>query len=183
MTAPHCPAVLLVARHAEAEYEGSQDDGADDESGQLTPPGREQAARLATALQGRRIAAAYSSVMGRAAQTAMIVADRLAVLCAQLAGIEECADGESEASVLGRFRAALEEVADQHPGETVLVVSHGGAMSVALPRLCDNVTEELSRARWLAHCASVEVQIGAEGWLLGRWPGSLDPAVAEQSAV
>ena len=37
------------------------------------------------------------------------------------------------------MRSELESAADEHRGETVLVISHGGAISVALPRLCTNV--------------------------------------------
>ena len=36
--------------------------------------------------------------------------------------------GESGLEVVGRYGAVLDEIADSHRGESVLVVSHGGVM-------------------------------------------------------
>lgn len=208
MSAPHCPATVLVVRHAEAAYE--RPDVPSDDGGWLTKTGRAQAERLAEQLGGRRVAAIYTSPMQRAQETGASLAERLGVECRQLPGVEEfrvgeyggrtdgwpliravfdgwlagdldasCAGGESARQVATRFCAALEEVADQHPGETVLVVSHGGAMALAIPSSCLGADPALRRAHWLPHCGIAELSIGAEGWQLTRWPGSTDPAVAE----
>ena len=40
--------------------------------------------------------------------------------------------GESGVEVVARYREVLDEVADAHRGESVLVVSHGGVMCLAL---------------------------------------------------
>jgi probable phosphoglycerate mutase len=87
--------------------------------------------------------------------------------------------GETATAVIGRFRAVLQSVADLHRGETVVVVSHGGVMSLAIPRLCDNAATELSRAHWLPNCAMAEIVVDADGWLLRNWPGSRDQAYVE----
>ncbi len=204
----HCPATLLVTRHAEAAY-GDPDRAGPADDGRLTPRGREQADALAEVLRPRRVAAVYTSVLLRAVQTGAVLGAALAVDSAELAGVEEytvgpdadrpgadliepvfaqwlagdhdarCPGGESAAEVIDRFRRALSGVADLHRGETVVVVSHGGAMSLALPRLCGNVPDELARAHWLPYCAVAKVDVDADGWFLDTWPGSTDPAVAE----
>jgi broad specificity phosphatase PhoE len=90
-----------------------------------------------------------------------------------------CPDGESATAVVDRFGAALEYVADLHRGEPALVVSHGGATALSLPRLCRNAGTELARAHWVPNCAVADVVIDADGWLLRSWPGSGDPSAAE----
>ena len=41
--------------------------------------------------------------------------------------------------LIHRFRLAIDRLADMHPDQTVLAVSHGGVMSMAVPRLCSNI--------------------------------------------
>lgn len=82
-----------------------------------------------------------------------------------------CPGAESGADVLARYRAALGDIADQHRGETVVVVSHGGVMSLCLPLLCDNVSDDLARARWIPNCGMATVLVDADGWVLCNWPG------------
>ena len=43
--------------------------------------------------------------------------------------------GEAVAAIVERVRRVLEQVADEHRGEAVLVVSHGGAVRATLPEL------------------------------------------------
>ncbi len=45
--------------------------------------------------------------------------------------------GETEAEFSGRITAALTEIAAQHPGEHIAVVSHGGSIRAALQYLVD----------------------------------------------
>ncbi|MFP6656112.1 MAG: histidine phosphatase family protein [Myxococcota bacterium] len=46
--------------------------------------------------------------------------------------------GESPKQVGDRIAKALRRIADRHPGERVVVVSHGGALSIAFGLLLDN---------------------------------------------
>lgn len=71
-----CPATLVVARHGDAEYVESV---FSDEGGTLTSAGRKQAAALAEAMDGGRVAHVWCSDVARAVQTAEIVAARLGV--------------------------------------------------------------------------------------------------------
>src|SRR5690606_26782400 len=71
--------------------------------------------------------------------------------------------GESGQQVLDRYYSALEEIADQHRGETVLVFSHGGVMSFALPRMGVNVRNDLAAQPFLPNCAVAEVSLDADG--------------------
>jgi probable phosphoglycerate mutase len=77
--------------------------------------------------------------------------------------------------ILARMRRSLDDVADRHRGEAVLVVSHGGVMSLALPRLVSGAPPALLELPPVANCAVVAVEVDADGWRLTReWPG-LEP--------
>jgi 2,3-bisphosphoglycerate-dependent phosphoglycerate mutase len=79
---------------------------------------------------------------------------------------------ETGEEVVARFAAALDELADQHRGEAVLLVSHGGVMSLAVPRIAANVPNALSRDCLLDNCATVAVDVDSDGWrVVGEWPG------------
>ena len=72
--------------------------------------------------------------------------------------------GESGREIADRVGAVLREVADAHPGETVLVVSHGGDR----PRRPGSVPDG-RRAAQLANTATVEVLADADAWVCTRW--------------
>jgi 2,3-bisphosphoglycerate-dependent phosphoglycerate mutase len=80
-----------------------------------------------------------------------------------------CPGGETGAQLVTRVRGALEALADRFRGEAVVVVSHGGAMTLALPLICGHSARELA-ARPLANTAVVELEGDADGWRLLRWP-------------
>lgn len=77
---------------------------------------------------------------------------------------------ETGHEVVQRVRAVLDEIADQHRGETVVVVSHGGAMSLALPWLAGNAPNDRARASGVPNCGFVELEGDADGWRLLSWP-------------
>ncbi|MGN6299820.1 MAG: GNAT family N-acetyltransferase [Angustibacter sp.] len=77
---------------------------------------------------------------------------------------------EAGTDVVTRVRDALEGVADLHRGETVVAVSHGGAMSLALPWLAHNVRNDRARGAGIANCAVVELSGDSDGWRLVSWP-------------
>ncbi|WP_168211760.1 histidine phosphatase family protein [Ruania zhangjianzhongii] len=202
-----CAARFLVVRHAAAAYPDPDPVGGPDLG--LTANGRAQARALAERLAGERVAAVFTSTMGRAEQTAQIVADGLGLAAEELPGVQEYAigdlvgsedqervdavfdswvagdltaaypGGESGADLVARFGLAIDDVADSYRGETVVVISHGGVMAVAIPRLAGRATPELLAARWLPHCAIARVDVDSDGWALQHWPGSPDPAAAE----
>jgi len=185
-----CATTLVVARHGEAEYEESEWAG---EGGSLTPLGRRQSDALADLLASRRVSHVWTSTLARAVQTGEIVAARLGVgvttrlglrepslpdpepdLDGLLRTVERWQAGDLDARVPGsesgteiaqRFGAVLREVADAHPGETVLVVSHGSAIGLGVPALCrmDVIRTPLDNA------ATVEVVADADGWVCSRW--------------
>jgi broad specificity phosphatase PhoE len=73
--------------------------------------------------------------------------------------------GETGREVADRFGEVLRDIADLHPGETVLVISHGGAIGLGVPALCQMQAE---RTR-LDNCDTVEVLADADGWVCTRW--------------
>ncbi len=197
MTDLHCPATLVVARHAEAAF---VEDWFSDEGGSLTSEGRAQARALADSLVGRRVAAVWCSDSSRAVQTAEIAAARLGVGVTVRKALREvyvgnlmgqpfdasrldevCAswgdgdlgacfeEGESGHEVVERHRVQLEEIADLHRGETVLVVGHQQALGIAVPTLAGNLTSAWAQHNELDNTETVELENDADGWVLRRW--------------
>lgn len=79
---------------------------------------------------------------------------------------------ESGADVVARYGAVLDEIADSHRGESVLVISHGGVMCMALSALALNLTLGHSRDLPMPHCGVVALDADADGWVARSWAGS-----------
>jgi 2,3-bisphosphoglycerate-dependent phosphoglycerate mutase len=73
--------------------------------------------------------------------------------------------GETGREIADRVTAVLHEVADAHAGETVLVVSHGGAIGLGVPAAA-RMTVEPQR---LGNGDTVEVVADADGWVCTRY--------------
>src|SRR6478609_563337 len=195
----HCPATLVVARHAKAAF---VETWFSDEGGSLTSEGRAQAMALAESLHGRRVAAVWCSDASRAVQTAEIAGAHLGVgvtackslrevfigtlmgqpfdygrieaVCEQwYAGTLDARfeEGESGADVVARHRMQLEEIADLHRGETALVIGHQTALGLVVPTLVPDLSFDWTRSNELANTESLELENDADGWVLRRWGG------------
>jgi probable phosphoglycerate mutase len=148
---------ILLARHGETEWNrvGRWQGQADEP---LNETGRRQAAELAERLAGDGITAIYTSDLARARETADAVARRLGLEVVEDAGLREIDvgswsgltraeveqrfpegfarwlrgeighDGETREQLTDRVVAAVERIAAEHPSETILVVTHGGAI-------------------------------------------------------
>lgn len=66
--------------------------------------------------------------------------------------------GESPREVGDRLAGALRSISDRHPGERVVVVSHGGALSIAFGVLLDN--DYTCWDRMMNNCAISELSLG-----------------------
>jgi 2,3-bisphosphoglycerate-dependent phosphoglycerate mutase len=144
-----CAATLLIARDAEADVAG---DG-------LSPTGRMQAQELGRSLKGRNISTIYSSATSSAVQTAEVVDADLDVAVRVR---EDLADD---------LPAELGAIVDLHRGETVLVVTGGGAIRQTLPPLLSNVVDRFGTEHEVASCGVVEVSADGDGWVLRSWSG------------
>jgi probable phosphoglycerate mutase len=72
--------------------------------------------------------------------------------------------GETPRQVVGRLTCALERIARAYPRERVIVVTHGGALSMALGALIDG--DFASWGRLVDNCAVSELVIEPEPELL-----------------
>lgn len=77
-----------------------------------------------------------------------------------------CPGGETGLDVVDRVGAAIAALADRHRGETVLVVTHGGAMRLTLASRLTNArfTDWIGRSP--AHCEVVAIDVDSDGWRL-----------------
>ncbi len=194
MSSLHCPARILVARHGEAEYETElcSDDGgsltavgrrqARDLADRLRGDriARVWTSALSRAVQTAEIAAAglgvdvvvreglreygVGSLAGTDGDEAAVLGP---VFRAWVDGDETATidGGERVGGIVARVAAVLDEVADAHPGETALVVCHGGAMLATIPQLVGRPRGSgLGVA--LPNCAVIELAKDADGWRL-----------------
>ena len=126
----------------------------------LSAIGRDQAARLAERVRRAGPAAIYSSPYRRAIETAHAISDDIRVddrLVEMDLVVNE--DGsldlrEPPTDVVERMRAAVDEIGKRHPGERVVVVSHGAAI---IAYLTDVLLLEPGRLRMLPYYTSISV--------------------------
>lgn len=84
--------------------------------------------------------------------------------------------GETGDQIVARMRAALDGVADQHPGATAVVVSHGGAMALAAQAMC-RLDPMFVAHHLLANTDVVELVRSADGaWSCTGWAGLVPDA-------
>lgn len=77
--------------------------------------------------------------------------------------------GESGEDVVRRYTAVLDEIADAHRGESVLVISHGGVMCMALSAVARNLALSHSRDVPMPNCGVVALEGDADGWVARSW--------------
>lgn len=78
--------------------------------------------------------------------------------------------GESGDDVVARYRGALAEIADLHRGETVLVVGHQTAASIALAVLGGGaLSREYAESHQLRNAEAAELVVDGDAWKLESW--------------
>jgi 2,3-bisphosphoglycerate-dependent phosphoglycerate mutase len=200
----HCPARVFVARHGEAEYEsdllsdagGSLSSKGRAQSRELGESLRGEriagiyASSMARAVQTAEIVAGVLGVdvvvreglrefgVGVHAGTVGDPDPLRPVFSRWLEGdLEARIEGaESGTEVIQRVAAELELVADQHRGESALVVSHGGAICTGVPALARNLTVRFPESRAIPNGGVVELEADGDGWRALSWCGEPVPA-------
>lgn len=79
--------------------------------------------------------------------------------------------GESGADVVARYGAEFAAIADEHRGETVLVVVHQNAAGITVPFLAGNLALACGRDHLLGNGEYAELVVDADGWRLVGWSG------------
>jgi probable phosphoglycerate mutase len=166
---------LLIASTGDAEH--TVDSFLPDDDGPLTDEGREQVRRLVEQVRPRRIAGVYSSTMDQGVRSAELAASALGVPSVVADGLQEFRPGgEDGRAVVERFTEAIDQIADTHRGETVLVFTHRRVMSSVIPRVAVNMRNDLASQHLLSSCVAAEVHVDADGWRMVPWPVSTDTA-------
>jgi 2,3-bisphosphoglycerate-dependent phosphoglycerate mutase len=182
---------ILLARHGETDWNriGRWQGHADPP---LNETGRQQAVELAERLAGAGISAIYTSDLRRASETAQVVGERLGLDVHEDSQLREIDvgswsgltraeveerfpdgfarwrageighDGETSEQLTARVVAAVERIARAHPGDTVLVVTHGGAIRALRRHAAGDSGAVLENAATLAF-ALVEGAIVLDG--------------------
>jgi broad specificity phosphatase PhoE len=173
---------LILVRHGETVWNRDKRWQGQTNS-PLTDLGREQGARVAKRLSSLQVSAIYSSDLGRARETADLIAAPHGLPVVPREDLRERAYGllegktDDEAARLGpswllafqadRIRStppggeihaelcervveALSEIADAHPGQTVVVATHGGPIKCALYHIL-SIPLSLWRLTWIAN--------------------------------
>jgi broad specificity phosphatase PhoE len=136
--------MLILVRHGETDWnaEGRLQGHSDRP---LNDYGRRQSAQLAERLADDGISAVYASDLARARETAEIVGTRLGIAVTVDPDLREKnwgswegltpeerltveLVGETTAEHRERILRAVERIVERHPGERVLVVTHGGSL-------------------------------------------------------
>ena len=147
--------VIWLVRHGdcyEAMVEGSDPP--------LSPLGRTQAARLAQRAKHAGASAVYASPLRRAVETAHAITNdihqdsRLLEIDLELGVDGNLEFKESAASVIERMRAAIDDIVSAHPGEHVVVVTHGVAL---MAYISDLLHLEPGQIRLLPYYTSITV--------------------------
>lgn len=145
-----CSARIVLLRHGEATHEvGTAARGS---AAGLTERGRHQARTAARRLVAERVSHVYAGRLRPAVQTAGVLADRLGV-------------ATTTRELDSRLGEVLEEVADLHRGETVVVVSPGEEVRATL-----ETWGWPGAAAALLPGAAVVLERDGDGWRhAGRW--------------
>jgi broad specificity phosphatase PhoE len=147
---------IWLVRHGDC-YEGMTE-GSDPP---LSPLGRNQAARLAERVKHVGARTFYASPLRRAVETAHIIGggnvredERLKEIDLELDEDSTLNFKESTASVVERMRSAIDDIVAAHPGEHVVVVTHGIAL---MAYISDVLHLEPGQLRLLPYYTSVSV--------------------------
>jgi probable phosphoglycerate mutase len=126
----------------------------------LSALGRDQATRLAERVRRMQPTAVYSSPYRRAMETAEAISDDVDVdhRLIEMA-LEVSEDGsldllEPPSGVVERMRAVVDEIAQRHPGQRVVAVSHGAAL---IAYLTDVLRLEPGQLRMYPYYTSISV--------------------------
>jgi len=147
--------VIWLVRHGDC-YEGM----AEGTNPPLSPLGRTQAERLAERVTRAGATAVYSSPLRRAVETAHAITEdvhedeRLVEIELELGDDGNLEFKESAASVVKRMRSAIDDIVAAHPGEHVVVVTHGVAL---MAYISDLLHLEAGQLRLLPYYTSVSV--------------------------
>jgi probable phosphoglycerate mutase len=80
--------------------------------------------------------------------------------------------GESGKDVVARYAGQLAAIADEHRGETVLVIAHQTAAAITISTLAGNVPPSFGEHHQLDNGEYAELEVDADGWRLVGWSGS-----------
>ncbi len=135
---------LLLVRHGETDWnaEGKLQGHTDRP---LNEYGRRQARTLADRLAGESIDALYASDLSRARETAEILGEKLGLAVALDPDLREknwgnwegltsderlhiAYEGETSEDHRERTLRAVQRIVERHPGERIVVVTHGGSL-------------------------------------------------------
>lgn len=80
--------------------------------------------------------------------------------------------GELGRDVVRRLTGLVADLADRHPGQTLVLVSHGGLLQTGIPWVCANLSPAFGLRRLVANTAVIELQADDAGVTCLSWAGA-----------
>lgn len=201
--------ILYLVRHGETEWNrnGRWQGHADIP---LTEDGRQQARALAARLlvENIRVDRVYTSDLSRASETAAIVADvigREAVALPDLREIDiggwsgltraeivdrfpgafqtvfHAPDGETHAAFVRRIVDAVLGLIERHPGEHIMLVTHGGSVRSLLGYVFERQRRPDQSVPLIGNTSITELRLSEDGWRVVRMSDNAHIAGEQQA--
>jgi broad specificity phosphatase PhoE len=77
--------------------------------------------------------------------------------------------GETGTELVNRLRLCLDAIADRHPNQTTVAVTHGGLMVAGLPNLCSDLPPARAGAAIPENCGTADL-VRDDVWRCLSWP-------------
>jgi broad specificity phosphatase PhoE len=137
----------------------------------VVPDGKDELRALAASLRDRRCAAVYAGESPKLERAGWELAEPLGLTVTPESRLHDQVPDEQDADAVARVCGVLREVADEHRGETVVVVATAHLLQRALPTLAANVPALYGERQPLAAAGTAELRVDADGWVLTCWNG------------
>jgi len=137
----------------------------------VVPDGQDEVRALAPSLRDRRCAAVYAGESPKLDGAGWDLAEPLGLAVIPESRLHDQVADEQDADAVARVCGLLNEIADEHRGETVAVVAPAHLLQRALPTLAVNVPALYGERRPPRSGEAAEMRVDADGWVLTEWNG------------
>ena len=178
--------LIYLIRHAQSKYNRDGSHGEDPRTiygmlgSPLTETGCQQAVALAQDLKELTVASILTSHLTRARQTADALGEAFNVPVQVTETLQELLDGEQEQEAGRRLLTFLQQIVQDAPGQTAVVVTHGGILRGLLILRGFTSSPELLPPGSVANAGYVVLEIDGEHWAIKHTHGVVKGLLRER---